>query len=129
MVVENSLKLDAQDTNNETILEGPLDKIKQNIITANPENKIQATLKPRVVKVYDQNGRVIGEKIADKALPKQESENRLDHNIIRNFSDQDVFIPNLQTKTQQQPDGVIVSKEEDQMINNGTNHHNNMRKH
>ena len=122
MVVENSLKLDAQDTNNETILEGPLDKIKQNIITANPENKIQATLKPRVVKVYDQNGRVIGEKIADKALPKQESENRLDHNIIRNFSDQDVFIPNLQTKTQQQPDGVIVSKEEDQMINNGTNH-------
>ena len=184
MVVENSLKLDAQDTSNETVLEVPKDKIKspQNldscestkvqekskrlpenysnfvvenrlddskiprdlsyqevaisklqkqpqetlvkypkITTANSENEIQASLKPRVVKVYDQNGRVIGEKIADKALPRQESENCLDHNVIRNLSDQEAVIPKLQTKTQQQPHGVIVSKEENQMINNGTN--------
>ena len=122
IVVENSLKLDAQDANNETILEGPLDKIKQNIITANPENEIQATLKPRLIKVYDQNGRVICEKIADKALLNQESENCLDHNVIRNLSDQEAVIPKLQTKTQQQPRGVIASKEENQMINNGRNH-------
>ena len=173
MVVENSSKLNAQDTNSGSTIEVPQDKMKspQNvnsgestkvqekiihlpenysnfvvenrldgskvprdlsyqevaipklqkqpqetmmkypkIITADPEKKIQPTLKPRVVTVYDKNGRIIGEKIADKALPKQESENRLDHNVLRNLSDQEVINPKLQTNTLEQPHGVINSE-------------------
>jgi hypothetical protein len=82
-------------------------------MTSNPEKKMQPTSKTTILK-----GRVICEKIADKPLPQQESENRLDFYKIRNSSDQEVVIPKLQS---QEPQGVILLRGETEIPNNGTN--------